>query len=82
MSEKHLPGIGGAFDRIVFDGDGTAWVPERTCEPNTFLADAGENWGRWVTECGECGAVLHETYTSKVRVLPNYCPCCGAKVMG
>ena len=64
--------------------DGTVerrrYVPERTCEPNTFLADAGENWERWATECGECGAVLHESYTSKVRVLPNYCPHCGAKV--
>lgn len=31
MSEKHLPGVGGMFDRVVFDGDDTVWVPERTC---------------------------------------------------
>lgn len=30
MSEKHLPYDGGDFDRIVFDGDGSVWVRERT----------------------------------------------------
>ena len=29
MSEKHLPYIGGNFDRIVFDGDGSTWVREQ-----------------------------------------------------
>lgn len=28
MSEKHYPYFGGSFDRIIFDGDGSAWVPE------------------------------------------------------
>lgn len=28
MSEKHYPYYGGAFDRIVFDKDGSVWVPE------------------------------------------------------
>lgn len=28
MSEKHYPYIGGGFDRIIFDGDGSVWVPE------------------------------------------------------
>lgn len=28
MSEKHYPYFGGSFDRIVFDGDGSVWVPE------------------------------------------------------
>lgn len=28
MSEKHYPSIGGSFDRIIFDGDGSVWVPE------------------------------------------------------
>ena len=28
MSVKHYPYYGGAFDRIVFDGDGSVWVPE------------------------------------------------------
>jgi len=28
MSEKHYPYIGGSFDRIIFDGDGSVWVPE------------------------------------------------------
>lgn len=32
MSEKHYPYIGGTFDRIVFDGDGSAWVPEAVAE--------------------------------------------------
>ena len=29
MSEKHLPYIGGNFDRIVFNGDGSTWVREQ-----------------------------------------------------
>lgn len=28
MSEKHYPYVGGSFDRIIFDGDGSVWVPE------------------------------------------------------
>lgn len=28
MSEKHYPYFGGSFDRIIFDGDGSVWVPE------------------------------------------------------
>ena len=28
MSEKHYPYIGGGFDRIIFDGDESVWVPE------------------------------------------------------
>lgn len=30
MSEKHLPYIGGNFDRIVFEGDGSTWVREQS----------------------------------------------------
>ena len=29
MSEKHLPYIGGNFNRIIFDGDGSTWVREQ-----------------------------------------------------
>lgn len=29
MSEKHYPYLGGNFDRIVFDGDGSVWVPAK-----------------------------------------------------
>jgi len=29
MSEKHYPYIGGSYDRIVFKGDGSVWVPEQ-----------------------------------------------------
>ena len=28
MSEKHYPYIGGGFDRIIFEGDESVWVPE------------------------------------------------------
>ena len=28
MSEKHYPYYGGNFDRIIFDKDGSVWVPE------------------------------------------------------
>jgi hypothetical protein len=28
MSTKHYPYMGGNFDRIIFDGDGSVWVPE------------------------------------------------------
>ena len=28
MSEKHYPYTGGGFDRIIFDGDESVWVPE------------------------------------------------------
>lgn len=28
MTEKHYPYCGGSFDRIIFDEDGSVWVPE------------------------------------------------------
>ena len=28
MSEKHYPHYGGNFDRIIFDRDGSVWVPD------------------------------------------------------
>lgn len=28
MTEKHYPYCGGSFDRIIFDKDGSMWVPE------------------------------------------------------
>ena len=28
MTEKHYPYCGGSFDRIIFDKDGSVWVPE------------------------------------------------------
>lgn len=37
MSEKHYPYFGGSFDRIIFDGDGSVWVPE--AENATLGAD-------------------------------------------
>lgn len=40
MSEKHLPYIGGNFDRIIFDGDGSTWVCEYIVElPISGAAD-------------------------------------------
>lgn len=71
MSEKHLPGIGGAFDRIVFDGDGTAWVPERTCKFKLFKNQRSKLISEGV--CSECSSYMHSEML--------YCPNCGAKVV-
>lgn len=37
MSEKHYPCIGGGFDKIIFDGDNSVWVPE--CENAKLKAE-------------------------------------------
>ena len=41
MSEKHYPYIGGSFDRIIFDGDGSVWVPE---PENAKLLELVRKW--------------------------------------
>lgn len=50
MSEKHYPYYGGNFDRIIFDGDGSAWVQEaklRDAESeNASLRGAAQGLGR------------------------------------
>ena len=66
MSEKHLPIIGGGYDRIVCDLDGTAWVPERTCE---------RFWTGAEMLCSSCA---HQLNSKTAR----YCPNCGARVIG
>lgn len=76
MSEKHLPIMGGGYDRIVCDLDGTAWVRERTCKCTT-------DDSAWCFECSECGKTfprdqLHLAYNHGEI---NYCPNCGAKVV-
>lgn len=93
MSEKHLPGLGGAFDRIVFDGDDTAWVPERTCM-NVAEPDAVNDRPFTCSECGARGPYGNGTYhiggtTEFCGSLVffdswpvwRYCPNCGAKVV-
>lgn len=56
---------------------------ERTCKPNVYMDDQiTESIQRWLGEC-DCGAILGEG-TDEYRVslcFPNYCPCCGAKVV-
>lgn len=56
---------------------------ERTCKPDVFMDEQiTESIQRWLGEC-ECGAILGEG-TDEYRVslcFPNYCPCCGAKVV-
>lgn len=37
MSEKHYPYYGGAYDRIVFDKDGSVWVPESEISKLRYL---------------------------------------------
>ena len=50
MSEKHYPYYGGAFDRIVFDKDGSVWVPETKLRgvesENASLRGATQGLGR------------------------------------
>lgn len=73
MSEKHLPGIGGAFDRLVFDGDGTAWVREKTCTVEQFQQNP--SYGDYY-----CELSCHWFDVVDDRP-PAYCPICGAKVV-
>lgn len=51
MSEKHYPYIGGSFDRIVFDGDGSAWVPE---SENAKLRELVRNLHACNGSCPRC----------------------------
>lgn len=74
MSEKHLPGIGGMFSRLVFDGDGTAWVKEKTCRNVHEPPKATTFWPAPHFKCSRCGAV----HVSTDYVF--YCPYCGARV--
>ena len=43
MSEKHYPYCGGSFDRIIFDKDGSVWVPETE---NAKLRTERDEWRR------------------------------------
>lgn len=85
MSEKHYPYIGGAFDRIVFDGDGSVWVKQRTCRivPKPSDSDFVNDWHYLCSECG-CEIPVYERNPDDYRVIiehANYCPNCGAKVV-
>lgn len=73
MSEKHLPGIGGAFDRLVFDEDGTAWVREKTCTVEKF--EQNPSYGDYY-----CELSCH-WFDVVDDMPPAYCPICGAKVV-
>jgi hypothetical protein len=58
MSEKHYPYYGGTFDRIVFDGDGSVWVPESEISKLREIAKALWECCAWETNlegwCEEC----------------------------
>ena len=85
MSEKHMPYVGGGFDRIVFDGDGSVWVKERTCHIEL-------NAERNAVVCSECGSSMllegwdemkdwgGNTLINTFKTYP-YCPNCGARVI-
>ena len=73
MSEKHLPIMGGGYDRIVCDLDGTAWVPERTCHRVTLGLERDREIATVSWICSECHAHMGNA--------SNYCPNCGAKVV-
>lgn len=74
MSEKHLPIMGGGYDRIVCDLDGSSWVRERTCEV-TYKRGAMYD----VAHYSCCGYEFPEPI-SETGVAENYCPNCGAAV--
>lgn len=64
MSEKHYPYYGGAFDRIVFDMDGSVWVPEAkydsmSREHSKTLVELGDAYDR-VDELWDENAKLRE----------------------
>ncbi len=54
MTEKHYPYCGGSFDRIIFDKDGSVWVPETE---NAKLRELVSGmWRDGMCECDERGA--------------------------
>ena len=61
---------------------------ERTCKPETEVLDTVDIGigllERLVDNCSDCGEPLTCDYSSNApwrRVLPNYCPNCGAKII-
>lgn len=54
MSEKHLPYIGGNFDRIVFEGDGSTWVREQSGTRYLKLFGTPERAARTMALMCEC----------------------------
>jgi len=77
MSEKHLPIMGGGYDRIVCDLDGTAWVREQTCEVDNTISWAWNGWTKFYEHELSCGHVI----TSVDKEPPKFCEECGAKVV-
>ena len=64
MSTKHYPYVGGNFDRIIFDGDGSVWVPESENAKARELAKKIEHYEQ--AGCHECpyadGCEAHTLY--------------------
>lgn len=78
--DRYCPECGGAFRKE----DAT----ERTCKPETEVLDTVDIGigflERLVDNCSDCGEPLTCDYSLNTpwrRVLPNYCPNCGAKVV-
>ena len=78
--DSYCPECGGAFRKE----DAT----ERTCKPETEVVDTVDIGigflEKLVDNCSECGEPLTIEYSINAiwrRVLPNYCPNCGAKVI-
>ena len=78
--DSYCPECGGAFRKE----DAT----ERTCKPETEVLDTVDIGigflERLVDNCSDCGEPLTSDYSSYApwrRVLPNFCPSCGAKVV-
>lgn len=63
MSEKHYPYIGGGFDRIIFDGDESVWVPEaENAKLRELVADMLRAMRRMEASAGMDALVGHSAW--------------------
>lgn len=66
------------FVRVVCDGIGRDYVPERTCTMTRIGGDALLA-GWW--KCSECGPVFPPCDEKTAKGVLRHCPMCGARVV-
>lgn len=67
MTEKHYPYCGGSFDRIIFDKDGSVWVPEtENAKLRELVADM---YTVMVTDAANCDVTYPEQFDDRLREL-------------
>ena len=76
MSEKHLPYIGGNFDRIVFNGDGSTWVREQLGTRYSELFGTPERAARTLMGFGPLSCFRCALYDLCSEVLGEDCLLC------